>query len=258
MKKNIVLGVIPARYKSTRFPGKPLVDILGMSMIERVYKQCIKSELLNDVCIATDDHKIFEHVKSFGGKVFMTSDKHPSGTDRCLEAAVLYTEKFPDSKPDIIVNIQGDEPLIDPENINLAVEAFKDTNTQIATLATDFSSNEQLQSPNTVKITLTLNQNALYFSRSVIPFLRNSDSENLIQQYNFLKHIGLYAYRFEVLQDICKLKESKLEKTEMLEQLRWLENEFKVKVVKCKNGSLSIDIPSDLVAVIEAIKNSNK
>lgn len=258
MKKNIVLGVIPARYKSSRFPGKPLVDILGMSMIERVYKQCCKAKQLDDVCVATDDLAIFEHVQSFGGNVFMTNENHPSGTDRCLEAAILYSKKHKDSELGIIVNIQGDEPLIAPENINIAIEAFEDSETQITTLATEFKSTEQLQNPNTVKITFTKSQNALYFSRSIIPFVRNSTSENLIENFNFLKHIGLYAYRFDVLKEICKLSESSLEKIEMLEQLRWLENDYKVKIVKCESEGLCVDVPSDLIPVIEAIRNNKK
>lgn len=258
MKENKVLGIIPARYESSRFPGKPLIEIEGMSMIERVYKQCLKASLLDDICVATDDNSIFEHVKNFGGNVFMTSEKHPSGTDRCLEAAILYSEKNKDSELGIIINIQGDEPLIDPKNINLAVEAFKDTKTQIATLATNFKNSEQLKNPNTVKIAISKSENALYFSRSIIPFVRNPKSENLIDNFSFLKHIGLYAYRFHVLKEICKLSESSLEKTEMLEQLRWLENDFKIKIVKCESEGLCVDVPSDIEPVIEAIKKLNK
>jgi len=253
MSKNIVLGVIPARYNSTRFLGKPLVDINGMSMIERVYKQCLKAQLLNDVCVATDDNRIFEHVVSFGGKVIMTSDLHESGTDRCLEAARTYAATYKELKPNIVVNIQGDEPLINPENINLIINSFSTKKTAIATLATPFKNNEQIENHNNVKVAISKNNFALYFSRAVIPYVRNSKSENLTNEFCYLKHLGIYAFKFNVLIQICNLPQSKLEITEKLEQLRWLENDYKIKVLITDTDSISVDTPSDLELVKQKI-----
>lgn len=243
MAKTFILGVIPARYASTRFQGKPLALIQGVSMIQRVYERCLKSQQLSDICVATDDVRIEKHVKEFGGKVVMTSAEHPSGTDRCLEAAIVFSKQYADNKfPDIVLNIQGDEPLIDPAIIDSLALAFHDSEVEIATPACSFRNLEQVQNRNSVKIVTDVNGNALYFSRSPIPFFRND--QPMLE--NYLKHIGLYAYKTHVLKEICSLKVSSLEKSESLEQLRWLENGYKIRIVRAQSEGLCVDVPSDI------------
>ncbi len=241
MKKK-VLGIIPSRYASTRFPGKPLVKINGVSMIQRVYEQCMKSHLLTHVLVATDDKRIKKHVQSFGGNVVMTSPDHQSGTDRCLEAYKLFCSNNPDYIPDVIVNIQGDEPLIDPKDIDLLSAAFSDKSVKIATLATPFSDSKQVEGYNSVKIVCNSRGKALYFSRSVIPFFRNKAPVPQL----FLKHIGIYAFQTKTLERICKLSVSALENAESLEQLRWLENGVDIKVLVTQNDGLCVDVPEDV------------
>lgn len=248
--KKFVLGIIPARYASSRFPGKPLALIQGVSMIQRVYKRCLKSEFLSDVCVATDDERIEEHVRQFGGNVIMTSANHQSGTDRCLEATVAYSTGRNKKFPDVVVNIQGDEPLVDPGLIDRLIMEFQNEDIQIATPACAFSDIDQVNNSNTVKLVTSVNGNALYFSRSPIPFFRNIHAD----PEKFLKHIGLYAYRFNILKEICTLQVSALEQAESLEQLRWLENGYHIRVVPCQAEGLCVDTPTDISVVENYMK----
>lgn len=239
------VGIIPARYASTRFPGKPLVDIGGKSMIQRVYEQVSKA--LDDVYVATDDQRIFDAVISFGGKVVMTSDQHKSGTDRCYEAFSKLDEKF-----DVIINVQGDEPFIQPEQIIELKKCFEEPQTQIATLAKLFTEKdgfEALNNPNSPKLVINKLNEAMYFSRSIIPYLRGIDAENWISNQTYLKHVGVYAYRAEVLRDLTLLEQSPLEISESLEQLRWLENGYRIKVGFTDVETVGIDTPEDLEKV---------
>ena len=242
-----ILGVIPARYASTRFPGKPLADMLGKSMLERVYRQVMKSTLLSRVLVATDHPAIFNHVKSFGGKVFMTSESHPSGTDRCFEALSGQPEKF-----DYVINIQGDEPFIAPEQIDLLAQAL-DGRVELATLIKKIEKEEDLFNPNVVKVVKNLQNDAIYFSRSPIPHKRNTPQQQWLADHSFFKHIGLYAYRSDVLAKITKLETSSLEKAESLEQLRWIENGYIIKTTETLNETIGIDTPEDLEKAIQLL-----
>lgn len=237
-----ILGVIPARFASSRFPGKPLADILGKSMIQRVYEQAIKAPSLSKVIVATDDQRIADHVKSWGGEVMMTSSNHASGTDRCNEVLCQQNDSF-----DVVVNIQGDEPYVDPSQIEKVTESFASKGTQIASLAKKINSKEELFCPNSVKVVIGENKRALYFSRSVIPFLRGVDQQDYLLQGEFFKHLGIYAYRVNILQEICKLPISKLEKAESLEQLRWLSAGFQISMGITTLEGLSVDTPDDLL-----------
>jgi 3-deoxy-manno-octulosonate cytidylyltransferase (CMP-KDO synthetase) len=232
------LGIIPARYSSTRFPGKPLTMIGEKIMIERVYTQCIKSKL-NDVLVATDDSRIYNQVKPFGWAM-MTGDHHQSGTDRCQEVVEKIGEKF-----DYVINIQGDEPFIDPEQINLLIDHL-DGKTEIVTLVKKIEDKAHLFNPNVVKVVRGVNKQALYFSRSPIPHVRGKAEQEWLDNQDFFKHIGMYAYRTDVLQKITALKQTPLEKTESLEQLRWLENGFTVHTVETHLETFGIDIPEDV------------
>lgn len=239
-----VLGIIPARYESSRFPGKPLIDIAGKSMIRRVYEQTLKSSSLSKVVIATDDKRIYDHVKDFGAEVLMTSDTHLSGTDRCGEVALNYPEF------DILVNIQGDEPLIDPLQIDLLCSCFDQADTSIATLVKKVISQNELFNENTPKVVISKLQEAVYFSRSTIPFLRGVKNESWLDIHTFYKHIGIYAFRSKTLSEIIQLPVSKLEKAEALEQLRWIENGYKIKVAITEMESQAIDTPEDLQKIM--------
>lgn len=239
-------GIIPARYASTRFPGKPLVDIKGKTMIERVYSQA--SKVLQTVCVATDDTRIADEVKRFGGKVIMTSPEHQSGTDRCAEAiSVLQSESG--TKFDVVINIQGDEPFIKPEQLQNLMNCFNQPETQIATLIKPISSNEEIFNPNCVKAIIDKNKRAMYFSRSPIPYLRNKEKNEWEKHHTFYKHLGIYAYRTQVLAEITKLNQSILEISESLEQLRWLENGYHVMAEITDFESIAIDTPEDLMKV---------
>jgi len=239
------LGVIPARYASTRFPGKPLAMIQGKSMIQRVYEQALQSELLNKVVVATDDERIFKHVKAFGGSVQMTAESHSSGTDRCLEVvAQLEEEKL---FFDVVLNIQGDEPFIDPKQIDQLASVFLKRNTEIATLIKPITSKDELESPNAVKVVIRENGMALYFSRFPIPFFRGGDAASVLSKGMYYKHLGIYAYRKEVLRKICELPKGKLEQAESLEQLRWLENGYSIQTELTHLESIAVDTPEDLL-----------
>lgn len=239
-----VAGIIPARYASTRFPGKPLADIRGKPMIRRVYEQAQKASSLNIVCVATDDLRIFDSVEAFGGNALMTAKNHNSGTDRCNEAIRLLEsegEYF-----DIAVNIQGDEPFIDPAQIDEVVSCFSDPEVRIATLAKKIEDNRELFNPNVNKLIIDRYGDAVYFSRQPLPFRQNIPEGKWLKGYNYYKHIGIYAYRTEVLKKISALEISLLEKAEALEQLRWIENGYKIRVRLTELESFSIDTPEDL------------
>lgn len=232
-----IIAVIPARYASTRFPGKPLVEIKGKSMIQHVYENVKKS--IENVVVATDDNRIYKHVENFGGEVLMTSANHTSGTERCEEAVRKLHENG--KLYDVVVNVQGDEPFVKGEEVLKLASVFNNKQVQIATLAKLFDKNEDYNSPNRVKLVMSKAGKALYFSRHPIPFSRNNDTNNI-----YYKHIGMYAYRTEILYEIVKLPESQLEKSEKLEQLRWLENDYAVYVKITCQESYSIDTPQDL------------
>lgn len=234
-----ILGVIPARYASTRFPGKPLTDIGGKTMIQRVYEQCAKTTALSKVVIATDDERIYKHVENFSA-VVMTRSEHPSGTDRCREALEQQQESF-----DYVINIQGDEPFIDPVQIEILAAELK-KGAAIATLAKPIEDETLLHNPNIVKVVTTGDGHALYFSRAPIPFNRNAGSNPWTKSHSYLKHIGLYGYQTDTLKQITKLPVGKLESTESLEQLRWLEHGYRIRVGITSIETIGIDTPEDL------------
>ena len=233
------IGLIPARYASTRFPGKPLALLGGKPVIQRVYEQV--TSVLDDACVATDDERIYNCVKEFGGKVVMTRTDHKSGTDRIEEAIEKIGGDY-----DVIVNIQGDEPFIQRSQIETVCSCFDDEETQIATLGKPFTSMDAVANPNSPKIVVDNNNFAMYFSRSIIPFVRGKEQTEWLDHYPFLKHLGIYAYRRDVLRKITKLPQSSLEIAESLEQLRWLQNGFKIKVGLTDIETVGIDTPEDL------------
>lgn len=239
------VGIIPARYASSRFPGKPLVKIGDKTMIHRVYEQAHK--VLEHVYVATDDTRIYEEVKRFGGKVVMTSEQHQSGTDRCYEAFTQLEEPF-----DVIVNIQGDEPFIQPNQLQTLMSCFTDKQVQIATLVREITGEDGtafLFNPNHPKVVINDQRDAVYFSRAVIPFLRNVPLDEYVQHHTFYAHIGMYAYRANVLEEIVALSSSLLETAESLEQLRWIEHGYKIRVGLTAERSIGIDTPHDLKEV---------
>jgi len=240
------IGIIPARYASTRFPAKPLVDIRGKSMIQRVYEQAKLARALDHVVVATDDKRIFDVVKAFGGEVVMTAEHHQSGTDRCLEAVLQIDMEF-----DVVVNIQGDEPLISPNQINLILSCFLQENTEIATLVKLIQDKKTLWDANKPKVVIDDDDFAILFSRQCIPYLRGVEKENWNEEFNFYKHIGMYAYRLETLKEICKLKPSRLEKAESLEQLRWIEGGYRIKTAITEEEAIAIDTPKDLEELLK-------
>ena len=244
----MILGVIPARYASTRFPGKPLIDIQGKSMLLRVYEQAKKAHRLSDVIVATDDERIFKHVTEFGGNAYMTAPGHPSGTDRCFEA---MRKTGIDYK--YVINIQGDEPFIDPSQIDLLADLCNGT-TELATLMIPVDSHEVLFDTGEVKITFNKEFEALYFSREVIPHIKGVDKKLWHKNYNYYRHVGMYAYRSDILKKITMLVPSALEKAESLEQLRWLENGFKIKLAVTTFDSHCIDTPGDVEKVLKLMK----
>jgi 3-deoxy-manno-octulosonate cytidylyltransferase (CMP-KDO synthetase) len=248
------IGIIPARYASSRFPGKPLADICGMSMIERVYRQASKE--LDEVVVATDDSRIEEAVKAFGGKVVMTSTAHRSGTDRCREAYHSVG-----SSADVVINIQGDEPFIDPAQIAELKRCFDDAATDIATLVRPFDkagNYDELADANRPKVVVGDDMSALYFSRSVVPYLRNYPKEEWPSRAQYYTHVGMYAYRVNVLDRITELPQSSLELAESLEQLRWLQAGYKIKVGITTYATVGIDTPEDLQHAIEFCKSLNR
>lgn len=239
-----ILGVIPARYASSRLPGKPLADIAGKSMVQRVVEQAGLCRSLADVVVATDDRRIRDHVLGFGGKAVLTADSHPSGTDRCWEAL----EKIGPELFDGVVNIQGDEPFIAPEQIDQVCQCLAQRDVSIATLAQVVSTDSDLDDPGEVLVTVDRAMDALYFSRAAIPFLRKRGPGPLHRQFRFLKHVGIYAYRTEALRRIVEMPPSSLEQAESLEQLRWLENGIRVRVGITGHPSFCVDTMEDLEA----------
>ena len=237
----MIVGIIPARYASSRFPGKPLIDIKGKSMIQRVYEQAIKSKLLNKVVVATDDERIFNHVVNFGGQAVMTATHHPSGTDRCWDALQQLEEEY-----QYVINIQGDEPLIEPAQIDELAAILQDGETALATQMMVIDNYETLFDKGEVKIVLNVNKEALYFSRMVIPFIKEIDEKEWHLHHHYFRHVGMYAYRKDVLKKITQLPVSSLEIAESLEQLRWLENGISIKCIITKYESHCIDTAEDL------------
>ncbi|WP_449028022.1 3-deoxy-manno-octulosonate cytidylyltransferase [Prevotella jejuni] len=242
------IGIIPARYSSSRFPGKPLAILGGKPVIEHVYRQV--SSVMEDVFVATDDQRIYDAVEAFGGKAIMTRSDHKSGTDRICEALEKVGGSF-----DVVINIQGDEPFIQKSQLETVMQCFDDPRTQIATLGKPFESMEAVENPNSPKIVLDNDGYALYFSRSVIPFVRGKEHEEWLSHFPYLKHIGLYAYRTEVLREVSKLPQSTLELAESLEQLRWLQNGYKIKVGLTDVETIGIDTPEDLQRAEEKMAN---
>jgi len=240
----MILGIIPARYASSRFPGKPLIEILGKTIIQRVYEQASQSKLLDKVVVATDDERIFNHVVSFGGAAVMTKEEHPSGTDRCYEALLKTEGKFT-----YVVNIQGDEPFVNADQIDELAEVC-DGNTELATQMIAVDSHEVLFDKGEVKIVLNDAHEALYFSRMVIPFIKGVDEKDWHKHHTYYRHVGMYAYRTDILEAITKLAPSALEKAESLEQLRWLEAGYKIKLATTAYDSHCIDTPEDVAKVI--------
>ena len=241
------VGIIPARYASTRFPGKPLADLMSKPMIQWVYERV--TGLLDRVVVATDDERILNAVQKWGGGALLTSPDHPSGTDRCLEAYWKLKEDY-----DVIINIQGDEPFIHPSQIELLKAAFQNSETQIATLVKPFSSDddfENLFNPNTPKVVLNSKGQAIYFSRSIIPYIRGKHHSEWLKSHVFYKHIGIYAYKPEVLKEISLLPQSVSEKAESLEQLRWIENGVVIQTMITHEETLGIDTPEDLKMAVK-------
>lgn len=236
------LGIIPARYASSRFPGKPLADILGKTMIRRVYEQAAQCRSLARVVVATDDEQIAAEVEGFGGEVVMTAANHPSGTDRCAEVVRILRPE-PD---DVVINIQGDEPFIDPEQIDLLCASFHQPDVELATLIRAFSSGNDVLNPNNIKVVIDKNGYALYFSRLPIPFERDARQGMLPDVSAHYQHIGLYGYKAATLLEIAALPPSRLETTEKLEQLRWLENGYRIMTSLSEHESWSVDAPEDL------------
>jgi 3-deoxy-manno-octulosonate cytidylyltransferase (CMP-KDO synthetase) len=242
------LGIIPARYASTRFPGKPLANIHGKPMVMRVYERA--KQALDHVIVATDDKRIFDAVKSADGKVVMTAPTHLSGTDRCMEALELY-EAETDKEFDVVINIQGDEPFIRREQIELLMGSFKDASIDIATLIKVIEDPALIFDPNKPKVAVNRRKEAMYFSRSPIPFIRGYENDEWFERNIFYQHIGMYAYRSNVLREITTLEQGILEKAESLEQLRWLENGYKIKTAITELESFGIDTPEDLVHALK-------
>ena len=240
-----ILGIIPARYGSTRFPAKALADIAGKSMVQRVYEQARKAGSLREVVVATDHEAIFNHVQSFGGRVVMTSPDHPSGTDRCFEASAQAGADY-----DFVINIQGDEPFIQPEQIDTLASVLTSAGVQLATLVRKIDDPEALFDPNKVRVILNVFHEAIYFSRNPIPYVRGAQREAWLQKHTFYQHVGMYAYRPDILAEITRLPVSSIEKAESLEQLRWIENGYRIKTAVTTHESMGIDTPEDLQKVL--------
>ncbi len=246
------LAIIPARYASTRFPGKPLADIHGKPMIRRVYERV--ASIYEYCCVATDDERILRAVEDFGGRAVMTSTAHRSGTDRCAEALDIY-EKSSGIRFDVVVNVQGDEPFISEEQLTVIRGAFDSPQNTIATLVKAFAPEEDIFNPNSPKVVVSESGNAIYFSRAAVPYIRGLAETEWQQAHKYWKHIGLYAYRAETLREITRLPQSPLEKAESLEQLRWLENGYTIAVRKTTTESIAIDTPEDLQRALDKMQN---
>ena len=252
-KKLHFVAIIPARYASTRFPGKPLALLGGKPVIQRVYEQV--SAVVEDAVVATDDERIFAAVEAFGGRVVMTSTEHRSGTDRCYEAYKKLSKTY-----DVVINVQGDEPFIAHSQLRAIMSCFDDEQTEIATLVKPFTEEdgiEALENPNSPKVVVDAASKAIYFSRSVIPYLRGVEREEWLKHHTFYKHIGMYAFRSEVLRAVTALPQSSLERAESLEQLRWIENGYKIGVGISDVETVGIDTPEDLARAEEFLANKH-
>ncbi|MGO1669295.1 MAG: 3-deoxy-manno-octulosonate cytidylyltransferase [Sphingobacterium sp.] len=238
------IGIIPARYESSRFPGKPLIEIGGISMIQRVYNQTKHADRLDEVVVATDDQRIYEHVQGFAGNVIMTARDHTSGTDRCAEVI----EKV--SGFDLAINIQGDEPFIDPQQIDLLASCFSSEAIQIATLVRKIATLDDLENENKPKVVLNAKGEALYFSRQPIPFCRGKKLADWLSTTDYYNHIGIYGFRVDILKEIAKLPVSKMESSESLEQLRWLDNGYRIQTTLSNHTNEPVDTPEDLQALV--------
>ncbi len=254
----MIIGIIPARYASTRFPGKPLIEIEGKSMIQRVYEQAAQAKTLSKVIVATDDERIYDHVRGFGAEVVMTKPDHPSGTDRCWEAYqklmnddLRFTIEYPENThhSNYVINIQGDEPFISPDQID-ELGQMLNGDIELATQMIPVDSSEILFDLGEVKIALNQHSEALYFSRQPIPFLKNVEPQHWHIQHQYYRHVGMYAYRMDILEKLTQLPPSALEKAESLEQLRWLEAGFKIKCITTYYDSHCIDTPEDIEKVL--------
>ena len=254
MKPLKFIAIIPARYASTRFPGKPLAQLGGKAVIERVYEQV--SGVVENVVVATDDERIYDAVKAFGGRVVMTSTEHKSGTDRCWEAYQKQGEQF-----DVVINVQGDEPFIAHSQLRAIMACFEVETTDIATLVKPFAEEDgiaALENPNSPKVVLDKASRAIYFSRSVIPYLRGVEREQWLKSHTYYKHIGMYAFRANVLREVTSLEQSPLELAESLEQLRWLENGYKIGVGISNVETVGIDTPEDLERAEAFLREQNR
>jgi len=247
------IAIIPSRFASTRLPGKPLLIINKKSMIERVYSQVLKCNSITEICVATDNQEIILEVKKFDGKAIFTSESHTTGTERCHEAA----NKLGVSSNDVVLNIQGDEPFIDPQNIEKLIDIFKkNPSVKIASLVSKIKNEEELFNPNCPKVIINNDGKAIYFSRNTIPYLRDFPKEKWLLNNTFYKHIGIYAYRKDVLKSLVKLAQSSWEKAESLEQLRWLQNGFEIFVAEVQDNGISVDTEDDLKKANDyALKN---
>ena len=241
-----VLGIIPSRFGSSRFPGKPLVDIAGKSMIQRVYEQASCSSLISKLIVATDDERIFHHVKEFGGEVMMTANNHENGTQRCGEVIAKHVDF------DVVINIQGDEPLIQPQQLDKVLTMFADENISIGTLVKRFDDASEIHNPNRIKVVLNSKNDALYFSRSTIPFNRKTEFSS-DDSVAYFKHIGIYAWRLNTLKELIDLPICDLEKTESLEQLRWMYHGYTISTTETTIETPNIDTPEDLKEVLRVL-----
>ncbi len=244
----MIVGIIPARYESSRFPGKPLIDIKGKTMIQRVVERAKQSKYLSDVVVATDDARIYDHVISLGAKAVMTSTAHLSGTDRCYEALSKLDQAYK-----YVINIQGDEPMLSPEQIDELAKILMEGDVELATQIATVDDAETLLNEGEVKVVLNDNREALYFSRSVIPYIKNKPKEEWHVHHPYWRHVGMYAYRADVLEKLTKLPLASLEKAESLEQLRWLQAGFAIKCVPTEYNSYCVDTPEDLIAILPMI-----
>ena len=243
-----IIGIIPARYASTRFPGKPLCVIDGKTMIRRVYDRAASCSGLTDLIVATDDQRIEKHVREFGGRVIMTSERIRSGTERCYHAVnELYQNNH--EIYDAVINIQGDEPYIQTAQIDKVAGSFLNQDVNIATLVKKIASGDDLNNHNVVKVIIDKQNKAIYFSRFAIPYLRGGEYQGQMGLHTYYKHIGIYGYRSEILREITSLPESSLEKAESLEQLRWIENGYSIHVLETEFESIAIDTPDDLLKI---------
>ena len=252
VKEMKYIAIIPSRYSSTRFPGKPLADIDGKPMIRHVYERV--REVYPECCVATDDDRIKNVVEGFGGEAIMTSSEHRSGTDRCREALERY-EQLKGERFDVVVNVQGDEPFIRAEHLEAVKAGFLSQEAEIVTLAHRIVEGATVTDPNSPKVVLTRAGYAMYFSRSPIPYIRGHKPEEWTAAHDFLKHIGIYGYRSDVLRTITELEPGELEKAESLEQLRWLENGFRIRVVTVSEGTIGVDTPEDLIRIQKMLKH---